>query len=363
MRRQRSPRPSVSDGTVVEPDPVPDPIRRRAPADRHVPAGRAMRRLAPLAAGAAAMIVATAITTTVGAEESPAAPELNAALLDGPAGTSYAPSAPSPAAAMPPTVAPAPASTSTSTSKKKAAPGPTRHKAPAGTAAKPKSGSAGSGGGAGGSGGSTGGGSTAAGANGWQLVDSDDFTNGMSSKWGKYDGPGHDGNGRRSSGAISVSDGIMTIRGDSNGTTGGMAWADSKKYGKYEVRARFPKGDMQYHPVLLLWPSEVPYPAGGQVNFAETHSAAPNVYFFLHYGSQQKIGEKTLDLGQWHNYAVEWTPGAMRGYIDGEKFFESTDPGTLPPGAMFLTIQLDYFPSGGSPQPTRMDVDWVRLYQ
>ena len=51
------------------------------------------------------------------------------------------------------------------------------------------------------------------------------------------------------------------------------------------------------------------------------------------------------------------------GYIDGQQWFQSTDSSTLPPGKMHLAIQLDYFPDGGSPKPTQMDVDFVRIYR
>jgi hypothetical protein len=30
---------------------------------------------------------------------------------------------------------------------------------------------------------------------------------------------------------------------------------------------------------------------------------------------------------------------------------------------MHPTIQLDYFPDGGSPAPTEMFVDWMRVYR
>jgi len=157
----------------------------------------------------------------------------------------------------------------------------------------------------------------------------------------------------------------MTIRGDSKGTTGGMAWSGDQRFGKWEVRARFPKGDKQYHPVLLLWP-EGKWPDGGEVDFAETTSASSDVSFFLHYSSsnKQKSAEKPLDLTQWHNYAVEWANGRITGYIDGQQWFQSTEASTLPPGQMHLAIQLDYFPDGGgSPKPTQMDVDYVRIYK
>ncbi len=201
---------------------------------------------------------------------------------------------------------------------------------------------------------------------GWGAATGDEFTGGgLGANWTAYDGPGHGGAGRRTPDAVSVENGNLVIRGDSEGNTGGIAWGDSQKYGKWEMRAKFPKGDKQYHPVLLLWPTEHPWPEGGEVDFAETNSAADDVSFFLHYGSSnaQKTATKPLDLTQWHNYAVEWTPDGIRGFVDGVQWFSSTDPSTLPPGPMHATIQLDYFPDGGSPQPSEMHVAWMRQYK
>jgi hypothetical protein len=61
---------------------------------------------------------------------------------------------------------------------------------------------------------------------------------------------------------------------------------------------------------------------------------------------------------------LEWVDGRMTGYIDGQKWFESTDRTELPPGPMQQTIQVDWFDTIGSPvQETKMDVDWVHIYQ
>ncbi|ALE85861.1 hypothetical protein XF36_24210 [Pseudonocardia sp. HH130629-09] len=201
---------------------------------------------------------------------------------------------------------------------------------------------------------------------GWQAIGGDEFLGStLGSNWSPYNGEGHDGQGRRTSDAISVENGNLVIRGDSQGNTGGMAWGTPQKYGKWEMRAQFPKGDKQYHPVLLLWPSEVSWPEGGEIDFAETTSASDDVSFFLHYGSSnsQKDAKKQIDITQWHNYAVEWTPDAIVGYIDGVEWFRSEDPNTFPPGPMHATIQLDYFPDGGSPEPSEMRVAWMRQYQ
>ena len=142
-----------------------------------------------------------------------------------------------------------------------------------------------------------------------------------------------------------------------------MSYRDDRETGRWEMRAKFPKGDAAYHPVLLLWPQD----GGsddGEVDFAETTSASDSVSFFLHHGSgDQKFAKKQIDLTQWHNYAVEVTSDGVIGYIDGQKWFESTDPDTLPRGPVHPVIQLDWFPKGDSPEPSELQVDWMRIYQ
>jgi len=73
-------------------------------------------------------------------------------------------------------------------------------------------------------------------------------------EWNIYDGPGHAGNGRRTPEAVSVSDGILTITGDAQGNTAGMAWLPGQKYGRWEGRVRAPASDETYNALLLLWP-------------------------------------------------------------------------------------------------------------
>lgn len=201
---------------------------------------------------------------------------------------------------------------------------------------------------------------------GWSALGGDEFTGaGLGENWSAYDGPGHDGQGRRTPDAVSTQNGNLVIRGDSEGNTGGISWGEGQQYGKWEMRAKFPKGDKQYHPVLLLWPDSGDWPDGGEIDFAETNSAADDVSFFLHHGSEnsQETSKKPVDITQWHNYAVSWTPEGITGYIDGVQFFENTDSSTQPPGPMHATIQLDYFPDGGSPEPSEMQVAWMRQYK
>jgi hypothetical protein len=310
------------------------------------------RRLAPLAVGAVVMLVATLVATLAQPSDDPslAAQQLSNSVADPePAQATQAPPEPTPEpeptaepqAAAEPT--PPPPTRKAEAAERKAAGG-------AQAAASPRKG------------GGAGEGRSAASAQGWTRAGGDEFNGGLSPLWSPYDSEGHDGNGRRTPDAISVQNGMLVIRGDSEGNTGGMSWKEDQRFGRWEMRARFPKGDDQYHPVLILW-RESGGKENGEIDFAETTSASPDVSFFLHYGSDQKYAKKTLDITQWHNYAVEWVDGRVTGYIDGQKWFESTDQETLPPGKMHATIQLDYFPEGGSPKPTEMYVDYMRIYR
>jgi Glycosyl hydrolases family 16 len=301
------------------------------------------RRLAPLAVGAVVMLVATTVATLAQPSEDPslAAQELsNTVARTDPATVEAPPTTP------PPPTTPAPTTEPQATAEPQATRDPERKPA----AAAPRSGGGG------------GDGRQAAGKLGWTRVGGDEFNGGMSPLWSPYNSEGHAGNGRRTPEALSVENGMLVIRGDSEGNTGGMSWKEDQRFGRWEMRARFPKGDDQYHPVLILW-RESGGKENGEVDFAETTSASNKVSFFLHYGSEQEYAHKNIDITQWHNYAVEWVDGRITGYIDGEKWFESTAEETLPPGKMHPTIQLDYFPEGGSPQPTEMHVDYMRVYR
>jgi Glycosyl hydrolases family 16 len=182
----------------------------------------------------------------------------------------------------------------------------------------------------------------------------EDFANGTGG-WSLYDGAGHGGKGRRSPSAAKVANGILTITGSTDGPTEGMAWNPGQKYGRWEARVKSPAGDGDYHPVLLLWPDAENWPTGGEVDFMD---------FFLHYSAdnQQKHGNVKIDATQWHDWAVEWTPQGITAYLDGNEWWKTTDTSILPPGPMHMTIQLDWFPSGGTSKESSMQVDWVRRY-
>ena len=209
---------------------------------------------------------------------------------------------------------------------------------------------------------------------GWgEPVHVEDFDGPLGPQWQQYDGEGHAGQGVRSPGAITVSDGVLTITGDPEGTTGGMAWDNDQKYGRWEGRVRAPASDPTYNALLLLWPEDDDWPASGEVDFMEmTDPDRQRTKMFVHFtedGSDEgrKVeGEVFADATEWHNWAVEWTPDHISAYLDGVEWYRETDPVVQPPGPMHLTIQLDWLPGqgvdGSDVAESTMEVDWVRQY-
>lgn len=204
---------------------------------------------------------------------------------------------------------------------------------------------------------------------GWtgDLVREDDFDGTeLGPGWNVYDGPGHAGNGVRSPEQIGVADGVLRIDGTEDGTTGGVSWEPGQLHGRWEARARYTPGTAAYHQVLILWPDAEDFPVGGEVDYSEVSDPERRrLEFFLHYGedNDQVSAERTVDMTTWHDYAVEWTPRHVIGYVDGVEFFRSEDPATIPPRAMHPTIQLDWFPDGGPRGTGAMEVDWIRQYR
>ena len=203
---------------------------------------------------------------------------------------------------------------------------------------------------------------------GWGGPDRvDEFTGPLGRSWQAYDGPGHNRNGRRSPAAAAVDDGLLTITGDAQGTTAGLAWVPGRMYGRWEARVRAPVGDPTYNALLLLWPDAEDWPVGGEVDFMElTDPDRRTAQYFIHYGedNRQEKDEVAVDATQWHNWAVEWTPTSVVAYLDGREWHRTTDLEKLPPRPMHLTIQLDWFPEGKGPatRDASMQVDWVKQY-
>ena len=205
---------------------------------------------------------------------------------------------------------------------------------------------------------------TAAAAHQWGAPSrSDDFTDPSAlASWHLYDDPGHNGNGRRTPSAASVSDGVLTITGDAKGNSEGMTWSPGQMYGRWEVCVKSPAASPNYHSVLLLWPVGESRPAGAEVDFMEiSDPSRQSVDGFVHYGDQQESASVHVDATQWHSWAVEWTPHRIATFVDGNQWWQTTDTAHLPTVPMKLCMQLDDF-GGDISQGGQQVVEWARQY-
>ena len=216
-------------------------------------------------------------------------------------------------------------------------------------------------------------GTEAAVRNGWGTPFASDEFNYVgapnSTKWSVFKSAGHANKGLRRPAQSTVNGSYLRITGTSAGTTGGMSFKPDRgsTYGRWEARMRVPSRDTEYHPVLIVWPDAGRLASNHcqEIDFSESTTNPKVNKFFLHTGcaSQQTTVSKSIDMTQWHNYAVEWKANRVTGYIDGVKWFEDTAAANIPRSPSHLTVQLDWFPDGTATSTSYMDVDWARAYR
>lgn len=327
--------------------PTPDRASAPSPVDRASSPSPAAHAAAASAAAPATAATASAAASAPGTAPAPAAAASAPASAPG---TTTAPAAPASGSA-----AAAPAASAPAVAPAAATAAPAAAPAASPAAAVP-----------------TGDGAQAATALGWgPVLAGDEFSNTGApdpAKWSVYNGAGQSGKGVRSPQAWNVANGVATVSGDSAGTTGGMsAKFAQQKYGRWETRMKTNARDPQYHPVLILWPNKNASANCAEVDYGEGSTDTAKMKFFLHYACGgadfQTTAAQPVDTTQWHDYAVEWTPAGITGYIDGVKTFTDTNPAHQPSVGMHQTLQLDWFPNGGATAPSQMQVDWVRVYK
>lgn len=109
----------------------------------------------------------------------------------------------------------------------------------------------------------------------------------------------------------------------------------SFRYGRIEVRARFPEGQGLW-PAIWMLPEHDnygPYPQSGETDIAEAvnlgvscDGCADRVHAAIHHGPRpgaiatQEGWAAMLDTDAFHVFALEWTPTSMIWSIDGEPF-------------------------------------------
>lgn len=177
--------------------------------------------------------------------------------------------------------------------------------------------------------------------------------------------------------------------------TSGKVKTQNKKdfmYGKVVVRAKVPEGQGLW-PAIWMMPTDESFygqwPKCGEIDIMETLGNQPEIaYGTIHYGEPhaEQQGTYTLEgetfADDFHEFSVEWEPGEMRFYIDGNLYHTVNDwftavkgeddkPYPAPFNQTFF-VQLNLAVGGtwpGNPDETtdfdkaQFEIDYVRVYQ
>ncbi|MBR3447062.1 MAG: family 16 glycosylhydrolase [Oscillospiraceae bacterium] len=192
---------------------------------------------------------------------------------------------------------------------------------------------------------------------------------------------------------------IKAIKTEKNGGdyyTSGKVTAQNKKdftYGKVVARAKVPAGQGLWPAIWMMPQDEQHYgqwPKCGEIDIMEVlGSRLETAYGTLHYGAPhaEQQGTYVLEDGStfaddFHEYSVEWEPGEMRWYIDGNQYHTVNDWFTAVEGedekpypAPFdqpFFVQMNLAVGGtwpGNPDAStdfdkaEFEIDYVRVYQ
>lgn len=191
-------------------------------------------------------------------------------------------------------------------------------------------------------------------------------------KWAVYHSPGAETNPRTRR-AVSVRGGVLRLRGGMYGgadLSGGIASHLSQRYGRWVVRMRAERG-AGYTPLALLWPDRQGRPDYAEVDFAEIiDPRRRSGGIFVHRGERRQA-QRTIraDFTRWRTVAVDWTPGRLTFWLDGEKVWDYRGPNVPRGHSMHLALQNDvtcneWSPcrNASTPATVSMYVDWVKVY-
>jgi len=135
-------------------------------------------------------------------------------------------------------------------------------------------------------------------------------------------------------------------------------------YGKFEIRARMPKGKHLW-PAIWMMPQDSAYggwAASGEIDIMEYRGERPDTILgTLHYGGawpnnaasgsgELKISGITDFSADFHTFALEWEQNEMRWYVDGKEFHKEnlnrsfySGKGTNPYTANRQPFDKDFF--------------------
>lgn len=226
----------------------------------------------------------------------------------------------------------------------------------------------------------------------WQLVWSDEFTNGISSDWSFETGAGGWGNNELEyylPQNATVQNGVLQVTaknqsyGGANYTSARMKTQGKKSwtYGKIEASISLPGFQGSWPAFWMLGDniSSLGWPGCGEIDIMEQINTSASVYGSVHWkdqnGNQADYSNSgSTSITGFHLYSIEWTTDYIRWFIDGNKYNEiniSNNAGSTEEFHRNFFILLNLAVGGNWPGsavnngalPASMSVDYVRVYQ
>lgn len=157
-------------------------------------------------------------------------------------------------------------------------------------------------------------------------------------------------------------------------------------YGHFEIRAKLPYG-LGTWPAIWMLPTDWVYggwPNSGEIDIMEHVGYDQNVIHgsthskkYYHVIGTQKTGTLRISnaSNEFHTYAMEWFPEKIDVYVDGVKYFTSTNDNTgweaWPFDKRFhIILNIAFGGNWGGAKgiddsilPQRMEIDYVRVYK
>jgi len=226
----------------------------------------------------------------------------------------------------------------------------------------------------------------------YQQVWADEF-NGTAvntSNWAFETGGGGWGNNEKqyyqaSNAVVANGELVITARKQA---VGGMPYTSARlktqglkqfTYGRMEARIKVPLGQGLWPAFWMLGSniSSVSWPKCGEIDIMEQVNTDSRTYGTAHWDNNghAQYGQNTaMSANTYHVYSVEWTPTAIRWYVDGAKYNEmniSNGTGGTEEFQRPFFLLLNLAVAGDWPGqtvdesklPATMNVDYVRVYQ
>ncbi|WP_421894791.1 carbohydrate-binding protein [Marinoscillum sp.] len=228
----------------------------------------------------------------------------------------------------------------------------------------------------------------------WNLVWSDEFTNGIGPDWVFETGTGSGGWGnnelqyyRQENATVENGQLVITARNESFGgmnytsarmkTQGRKSW----KYGKIEARIAMPSFQGVWPAFWMLGDNitSVGWPACGEIDVMEHVNTEAATHGTIHWQDHNNnyanySGSTSTNVTAYHTYSVEWDANAIKWFLDGNLYHEASIAGGVNGTSEFhnnFFILLNMAIGGNWPGfnvdngalPAKMYVDYVRVYQ